>query len=351
MINKIVTHFRPHADELIALMLLKNFPEGETKFPGVKNAKIEFLTTGKLPDGQTYKDFPDTIFLGVGGGPFDEHESAGQERAEGEVCATLVASALGIEKKPELQGILRVVRDEDLSGAKEKDSLSVMIKFLHSCFKDDYELIYKWSEISYMAHIRNFKETGENKLFTLEETKKILKEENSSEFNEWISTIETAQKYQNDEYQKALAEFDAKAIKKQLIAYDGKPVSFSYIESDSEEISKAARSRMSQLIVQKNSRGNVSIFTYRKRNLDLTSVAILLRLAEQHFAGDMKVTDTKMLSQIGTVGDISWYLFYTKDSIYNGSLTTKDIPPTKIPIKKLISIVEEGITKNFTVPA
>lgn len=347
MINRIVTHFRPHADELIALMFLKNFTEGEEKFPGVQKAKIEFLTTGKLPEGKTYKDFPDTIFLGVGGGPFDEHESESQERSEGEVCATLVAKALGIESKPELQGILKVVRDEDLSGAKEKDSLSVMIKFLHSCFKDDYEKIYKWSETSYMAHIRNFTKIGENKLFTLEETKKILKEENFSGVDEWISIIDTAQKYQNDEYQKALKEFDEKAIKEVVTAYDGKPVSFSFIESDNEEMSKAARSRMSQLIVQKNSRGNVFIFTYRKRNLDLSSVIVLLRLAEQHFAGEVKIKDTKTLSQIGIIENIPWYLFYTKDSIYNGSLTTKDIPPTKIPNNKLISIIKEGIEKKF----
>lgn len=343
MINKIVTHFRPHADELIALMFLKNFKEGEEKFPGVSNAKIEFLSTGKIPNGKSYKDFSDTIFLGVGGGPFDEHESESQERSEGEVCATLVAKTLGIENKPELQGILNIVKDEDLSGAKEKDSLSVMIKFLHSCFKEDYETIYKWSELAYMAHIGTERT---ERPFTLESARILL--EDHKDFAWWEDVIQTALKYQNEEYQKALKEFDQKALKKTLIAYDGKPVSFSFIESDNEEMSKAARSRMSQLIVQKNSRGNVFIFTYRKRNLDLTSVVILLRLAEQHFAGDIKVKDVHTLSQIGMVENIPWYLFYTKDSIYNGSLTTKDVPPTEIPKDKLISIVREGISKKFT---
>jgi hypothetical protein len=342
MINKIVTHFRPHADELIALMFLKNFPEGEAQFPGIRNAKIEFLSTGKLPEGKTYRDFPDTVFLGVGGGPFDEHETDGQERSEGEVCATLVAKALGIENKPELKGILDIVKDEDLNGAKEKDSLSVMIKFLHSCFKEDYETIYRWSELAYLAHI------GLDSIvrpFTLESARVLLKDH--KDFLWWNEVIEKALKYQDEEYQKALKEFDEKALKESIVAYDGKQVVFSFIESDNEEMGKAARSRMSQLIVQRNSRGNVFIFTYRKRNLDLTFVLVLLRLAEQHFNGEIQVKDTETLSQTGNVADIPWYLFYTKDSIFNGSLTTKDVPPTKIPKEKLISIIKEGVSKRF----
>lgn len=341
MINRIVTHFRPHADELIAIILFKNFPEGEEKFEGVSNAKIEFLSTGKLPEGKTYKDFPDTIFLGVGGGPFDEHETELKERSEGEVCATLVAKALGLENRSELQAILDIVKKEDLDGAKEKDSLSVMIKFLHSCFKDDYETIYKWAEMAYMAHIGREVERA----FTLESARELLKEHR--DFSWWEDTIQKALKYQDEEYKKALKEFDEKAIKEKILGYDQKPIQFSFIESDNEEMGKAARTRMSQLIVQRNSRGNVFIFTYRKRNLDLTSVAILLRLAEQHFSGEIKVKDTEILSQTGNIADIPWYLFYTRDSIFNGSLTTKDVLPTKIPKEKLISIIKEGISKKF----
>lgn len=100
---------------------------------------------------------------------------------------------------------------------------------------------------------------------------------------------------------------------------------------------------MSHLIMQKNSRGNVFVFTNHKRNLDLTSIVILLRLAEQYFSGDIKIKDTKTLSQVGNVADIPWYLFHKKNSIFNGSLTTKDVAPTKIPKEKLIAIIKEGL--------
>jgi len=343
MTNKIVTHFRPHADELIALMFLKNFRNGEEKFPGVKNAKIEFLSSGKLPNGQTYKDFPDTIFLGVGGGPFDEHAGADQERAEGEVCATMVAKYLGLDSKPELQGILNIVKDEDLSGAKEKDSLSVIVKFLHSCFKENYELIYKWSEIAYMAHINNFLNKGSSKLFTLSDTKKILEATNHPEFAWWVETASKAHEYQDSEYKKALEEYKIKAKVERFIASDGLPVDMAVISSDSEEMNRAARSNKMQLIVQFNGRGNVAIFTYRKRNLNLTKSFVLLRMAEQHYRGRIMIKDEKILGEEGTIEDIPWYLFHTRDMGFNGSLTTSEIEPTRIPHNKISELVKEGL--------
>lgn len=348
MIKKIITHFRPHADELIAIMFLRNYKEAEEKFPGVRSAQIEFLSTGKLPEGKTYLDFPEAIFLGVGGGPFDEHETTSQDRAEGEVCATLVAKAIEIFNKPELKPILKIVTDEDLSAAREKDSLSVMIKFLHSCFKEDYERIYKWAEISYMIHVRKGSDFQNGNPFTLERTRALLKEENNPEYLFWEETINTALKYQDDEYKKALEEFDLSSLLWKQLGIDGKNINCAYVLSDNEEMGKAARTKGTQFLIQQNSKGNTFIFTDRRRGLDLTSIVILLRLAEQHYAGKNEVTDVEELSKTGMVGeDIRWYLFYTRDSIFNGSLTTKDILPTRIPKEKIVAIVKEGLQRKF----
>ncbi len=347
MITRIVTHNRPHADELVALMLLRKFPEGEQKFPGVSTAKVEFLSTGKLAEGKTCLDFPDTIFLGVGGGPFDEHATADKERESGEVCATLVAKYLNINDRPELQEILNVIKEEDLGVAKDKDALSIGIKFLHSCFKDDYERIYKWAEISYMAHIDAVRKGKQERPFTIEETKKILEEENNSELNFWQDTIREARKFQNDQYQLALKEFD-KAEKERFIASDGRSVDMAVITSDNEEINKAFRSKKAQLIIQFNSRGNVSIFTYQKRGLDLSNSIILLRMAEQFYRwNEIKIKDKTILGGEGVIDDIPWYLFHTKDCAFNGSLTTKDIPPTMIPHQKVVDLVVEGLKSRF----
>lgn len=346
-INKIITHNRPHADELAALMLLKKFPEGEEKFPGVSTALVEFLGAGKLPDDKTYLDFPGTIFLGVGGGPFDEHATVDKERQSGEVCATLVAKYLGIENKPELQGILNIIKEEDLAVAKDKDALSIGMKFLHSCFKDDYEKIYRWAEIAYMAHIKFFLDRGEMRAFTVTDTKKILEDLQSSDLKFWNDAIEEARKYQNDQYQLALKEFD-NALKERFVGSDGQPIDMAVVTSDNEEVNKAFRSQRAQLIIQFSTRGNVAIFTYQKRGLDLTNSIILLRMAEQFYRwGEIKIKDKSILGGEGMIEGIPWYLFHTKDSAFNGSLTTKDIPPTMIPHEKVVDLIVEGLKAKF----
>jgi len=346
-INKIITHNRPHADELVALMLLKKFSEGEEKFPGVSTAQVEFLGAGKLGDNKTYLDFPDTVFLGVGGGPFDEHATIDKERQSGEVCATLVAKYLGIENKSELQGILNIIKEEDLAPAKDKDALSIGMKFLHSCFKNDYEKIYRWAEIAYMAHIKFFLDRGETRPFTVADTKKILEDLKSNDLQFWCDAIEEARKYQNDQYQLALKEF-GNAIKERFVGRDGQPIDMAVVTSDNEEVNKAFRSQRAQLIIQFSIRGNVAIFTYQKRRLDLTNSIILLRMAEQFYRwGEIKIKDKTMLGGEGMIEEIPWYLFHTKDSAFNGSLTTKDIPGTLIPHEKVVDLIVEGLKSKF----
>ena len=38
--NEIVTHERPHLDEIVAIWLLRRF--GETRFPGISQAKVSY---------------------------------------------------------------------------------------------------------------------------------------------------------------------------------------------------------------------------------------------------------------------------------------------------------------------
>ena len=361
MITEIVTHFRPHADELVALMLLKDFKEGEEKFPGVSNAKISFLSTGGLPEGKTASNFPDKIFLGIGGGIFDEHRTDIKEREEDETCTTLVSKYLGLDKDLGLERIIYFVKEDDLHGSKVKDGLSVMIKFLHSCYKDDVEKIYKWVETSYFAEYKkdkNFIESikdnsnFENLYFdykskwkapTYESSLLCLESENYSGLVEWKSFMEKALKYQDDQYKDALKKFDTEAKKETFIIHDGKKITLAVITSDNEEMNKASRTRATDVTVIFNSRGNVGIFTYHKKNINLTKVFVLLRMAEQYYSGVIKIKDEKELSQEGIVGGIPWYLISARNAGYNGSLTTKDIEPTKIPKDKIIEFIKEGL--------
>lgn len=364
MISKIITHRRPHADELVARMLLKRFPEGEAKFSGVGKATTTYLTTGELPEGKTAKDFPDTIFLGCGGGEFDEHATSQKERVLGECCATLVAKSLGIDAVPALQKILTFVKSEDLKGTKVKNELPMLIKFLHQLSEDE-EQISKWAEDAYYAHYLDEKKrweeikdnTDAEKLWkemkgkwqrpTLENTFALLKSQDYKDLTWWIGFAEDAIKFQDKRFHDAEVEFKAKGKLEKIMGPYGAQITLATITSDNEEMNKYARNSGADIVVQFNQRGNCAIFTRRPANIDLTYAFMLLRMAEQHYRGGITIKDEKTLSKEGFVEGIPyWYLFKNHDMGFNGSLTTADVEPTKIPHEKITEIVKEGARKS-----
>ncbi|MES2059483.1 MAG: hypothetical protein V4438_00450 [Patescibacteria group bacterium] len=365
MVSKIITHNRPHADELVALMMLRKFPEGEQKFLGVRQASVSFMRTGEIGGGKTANDFPDTIFLGVGGGEFDEHATSQKNRTEGECCATLVAKSLGIDKDPGLQKILTFVKSEDLKGTKVKNELPMIIKFLHQ-FSEDQEKISKWAEDAYYAEYiseknkweslaGNTKENTEAERLwkemkgkwqrpTLESTFALLKSQDYKDLAWWISFAEEAIKFQDKRFKDAEMEFESKGKIEKIVGPYGAPITLASITSDNEEMNKCARNKGADIVVQFSSRGNTAIFTRRPANLDLTFVFVLLRMAEQHYGGRIFHKDEEVLSKEGIVEGIpEWYLGHSHDIGFNGSMTASDIPPTKIPHEKIIALVKEGL--------
>ena len=64
----IVTHSRPHLDEIAAIWILRKF--GEQTFPGISTAQLIFWETGgQTPDGRSSQEYDNEgyLLLGVGG--------------------------------------------------------------------------------------------------------------------------------------------------------------------------------------------------------------------------------------------------------------------------------------------
>lgn len=62
----LVTHINPHLDDIAGIWLFKKF------HPDVKDAKIEFISASR--DAAVKEKNKDKIFVGTGGGQFDEHK-------------------------------------------------------------------------------------------------------------------------------------------------------------------------------------------------------------------------------------------------------------------------------------
>lgn len=73
----LITHLRPHLDDICALWLLKRY------LPEAKDAQIDFIPTDEK--GGKVSDDPEIAYVGVGRGRFDEHKGD-----IGDCAATLV---------------------------------------------------------------------------------------------------------------------------------------------------------------------------------------------------------------------------------------------------------------------
>lgn len=118
-IARIVTHVQPHLDELVAIWLLKRF--GEEIFPGVETAETVYILNDS--DGSPTQGDIDELWIGIGGGRFDEHPTSNQARKAG-CAATLVAKTLGVRALPELKEIIDYVERIDTKGGREIFSLA-----------------------------------------------------------------------------------------------------------------------------------------------------------------------------------------------------------------------------------
>jgi len=312
-IRGIITHTRPHLDEITAIWLLRKF--GGEKYPGVSTTEIIFWTEGgTTPDGRSAAEWEADGYLlvGTGGGKFDEHPNhngSSGKSAKGKCAATLVAEDLGIEDDPALKIILESVEKEDLKGGSRSLDLPALVKLLHGQFLDQPEKVIQWAimglEAKYYEQVQFFQET-------------------KKEFDEKAKVIE--------------------------IKSNGRTLKVAVIESGNEVMSKFARSSFgceAAVVIQKHPSGNVQIFTNRKYGLKITDVAQMLRLEEQRLKGKLITTDWQALAAEGKVeGAEEWYFHTEGQMLLNGSLAAPGVTPTRISLERIVEIVTIGINSQ-----
>lgn len=289
----------PHIDEICAFWLLQMF--GENLFPGVKEAPVEFWSTGGAQLTKTADEFLNegTLLVGIGGGMFDEHPTADTERKEGRCATTLVAEYLDLEDDPALEFIMDFVRRDDLNGSSSMfDIGSLSRKMYKTC---EPAVVINWASMAldsvYSEQLRFAKEAAE--------------------------------------------EFGNKA--KKFALKNG--VTVVVIESNNDLVAKFARSKRgggASVVIQKSTTGNVQIFSNRKSRIrpNMTKVIQFLRLEEQKRKGRVVTLKPEDLRRDGTItGAEEWHYFKKGEMLFNGSLSHPDVPPTNIDLNTIRRIV------------
>ena len=319
-IRKIVCHQSADLDCYGSIWLAKRF--GQKKFPGVKEAPVEFLPGGlTMPDGRNGDQWlqDGILVLDMGGGTFDHHQySADDNRKELRCATTLLADSLGIREDPALKKLLKAIALNDLYGQNGPLDLAQLIKDRNTTGKDPFgtlKMVYQWLDDLYDAQKRFVEATEEIE-----------------------GTVE---------------------ISELSISGDRK-IKVAKARTDNPHAMKAIRHKLEgDIIMVKNSGGNIQLFNRVINNrptASLRDTVKILKYEEQKKTGKVTVTDGHLLGEEGTVAgpgiELWHYMKNPKiglEMVLNGSFTVQK-PPTQLTEQEVMRAILIGVDEEYFAP-
>ncbi len=304
-IRTIVTHLKPHLDEIVAIWMLWRW--GKEKYPGVDQASVEYWTGGKSPDGRSAEEWEadGCLLIGVGGGRFDEHRNG---TASPECAATLVAKDLGLDTDPALAKILAFTHRIDTRGGSQPFDLFSLTKLVFQHVSDPEEA-FAWAVMALDAKY--------------------------------------AEQEQGQEAKVELANADVYDL-----VVGGKPCRLAVLKTDNTMSVNMARASIADgglaaavVIVQRSS-GHVQIFCDRQ-NWRLEDLARILRVGERSTKGLEESLDAEILAQEGKVeGAEEWHYQRAGQMFLNGSLSHPDVPVTQLSLETIVACAILGLRSD-----
>ncbi len=317
--TKIILPTRPQPDTIVAIFILKKF--GQERFPGIRNAVLDFWQV--LPDGatETSLDANGTILIDLGGGRFDHHGKQIQTTA-----SRLIAEYLGIADDPALAKLLAYAERDDFFG---KGTIS----------NDPLDRAFGLSAL--VAALN--KSLVKTPARVVDAVLPLLVAHHNEEHKR---AHELPQEFQ-EKLQAGLAEtFQVKQRDKKLNVV--------IVNSDNGSLAGYLRSQNGgkfDIVAQRLSSGHVNILTRPAKHISLQSLAVLLRLGELTQVGQQSSLPVADLAQTGRVKEVpEWYYDPATNSIQNGGLNPREVRPTKINQEHFRKILALGLAEEIWDP-
>lgn len=317
--HTIVLPTRSQPDTIVAIFILRRF--GEITFPGISKAKIDFWQM--MPAGETEDalDKKGVVLIDLGGGRFDHHAAPTKTTA-----SDLIAGHFGVEDDPALAKLLEYARRDDFygKGTVSEDpldrafGLSALIANLNRTYVQNPEQVVEIVLPIIKAHY-----TEESR-----RTKELPAEFAQLTKSGGAKNFETKQR--------------------------DKKLSIVVLTSDNASMSGYLRSQSGgrfDVVAQWLSDGHLNILTRPAKRVDLRSLVVLLRLEEATRASRELSATPQELAAAGRMKEIpEWYYDPATNSIQNGGLNPKEIPPTRISKNDLRKILELGLSETLWKP-
>ena len=346
-VNELLTHKKGHIDEYFGVWQLKRF--GEEIFPGVEEAPINYLKTGSVEPNPTKTESllrdEGKLYVGIGGGCFDEHANAFRGRLEG--CASsLIAEYLGIQDDPKLKPILEMVKRADNGDNGKYYHYPNIIKQLQLARHSD-KMIMELSFIIFDAMYAAGTDIFNNKDFhALPKIMRLLEVEGKYELElvmQLVTIILDAISIARNEYLEA-RDIVASSMS-ELVDCNEQPVRIAVVQSDNFRVMAVARNMGYDILLLRQEGGNTQIFALNP-NINLDEVTVVLRVAEQKMKGTTLTTNFDTLRNEGKVrGAEEWHL-ESSQMLLNGSINAEGVTPTQLKIEQVLTAIKIGVDSN-----
>lgn len=313
-IHTIVIFPRIQIDTSVAIFLLKKF--GETYFSGIEQAAIEFWTLPKEGKNGEELEKEGYLLIDMGNGRFDHHPDGQENKTE---CASsLVAAYLRVDTDAALAMLLEFARRADLTGkgVVSADSLDRafglpgLLMNMNRVYHGQPEKILHFMLELISVH---YEEQYQRKHQLVQEWKDIQK---------------------------------SPGFKKLEVSQLGKKLQVIVLPSDNVFMPGFVRAYARvDVVLQVFSSGHVNIITRQERGVNLDEVARYIRLHEAKKKGvTLQSHGVRDLYAPGRVAGIEeWYYDTAGNSLQNGGVLPKEIPPTKLPIDEVQQILIAGL--------
>ena len=318
-IVKIVVPTRAQADTSIAVYLLKKY--GGEKFPGVTTAEISVAPM--LKEGTTFESAlaQGELLIDLAGGLFDHHNHATKI-----TVSTMVAQQLGILHNPSIKKMLVYAERDDFYGKGTISNdpidrafgLSALLTVLNKKYVSNPVETFNIILPIITAH-------HEEELRRTEEMPKELKEKLANGSAENFSVIQR-----------------------------GKQLKVLLIDTDNPSMAGYVRSVMGggyDVAALRLSSGHLNILTRPAKQVDLQSLAVILR-TEEASKKKIEISHNPVdLAQTGRYEPIpEWYYDPATNSLQNGGIVPGDVPATGITKLEARKLLELGLSEQLWNP-
>lgn len=348
LVRFIATNFPLSLDAGATLWAIRKF--GKEKYAGAHSAKLVFWESGKAPDGQPIGEWEKKGYLPVncGGGTLDHHPHGDHAK---QCTFTLLLRELGYEEDPRFAKLARyVLWDDTRSFARETEADKSIFPNVE---ETDFALARIFKDMQ-----SGFEPTGDKERDL--ETMRAMAQKALS----WLYAGLDCLLAKQDRFHRLGGMAYQTAKRFRVTCQSGKQRRIVVGRNDCDEFGPYARAQKDfrpDLVIQGRHLVappagvtdldspdwpiNVQIFGTNKSGLDMADLVLRLRMEEMKYG---EITNTVPLEDLKKEGRVDivphWYYMPAKtvdgsSMILNGSLTHRDIPPTKIHLDRVKNIV------------